>query len=406
MPPKTTPTASASSQRQPQRQPQSPTTTSTPTNNTTTTTTTTTTNTPDLDPSTLCAFENAAAGHDGVLSDPSGLLVIKPCTAAEIGFYEDAVARHEELAMYMPTFMGTLRLNGNTVPQAIPTPTPTPTPTTPNPTILRGKKLNTDTSIVLENVASGFLRPNVMDVKLGSRLWDDDAPMEKRERLDKVARETTSGSLGFRVAGMRVWVGEGEDEVDPSHTHLDHATGYKTYNKLYGRSFSADNILAAFRDYLRLPPPPSSSHQQESGTSKLAPTIPRRRATHALECLDHLIADVDAIRQALEEEESRMYSASLLFVCEGDVEGYESAAESRSEQLGNRNQLVDDASDDSSTAPPKIALVRLIDFAHARWTPGEGRDENTLMGVREVERCLWGVREEVLGLLRHEVGGR
>ena len=69
-----------------------------------------------------------------------------------------------------------------------------------------GKKLETGVAVVLENITAGFTHPNIMDVKLGARLWADDAPASKRRKLDEVSKETTSGSLGFRIAGMKMWI--------------------------------------------------------------------------------------------------------------------------------------------------------------------------------------------------------
>src|SRR5947207_2234938 len=52
---------------------------------------------------------------------------------------------------------------------------------TPSPTLdpllrIKGKPLATDTSVVLAAVTDGFSRPNILDLKLGSRLWANDAP--------------------------------------------------------------------------------------------------------------------------------------------------------------------------------------------------------------------------------------
>ena len=63
--------------------------------------------TPNIDLATLKAFENTASGHDGVMSDPSGALLIKPCTKAEIDFYETTLAEHPDFGELMPTFVGT-----------------------------------------------------------------------------------------------------------------------------------------------------------------------------------------------------------------------------------------------------------------------------------------------------------
>jgi 1D-myo-inositol-tetrakisphosphate 5-kinase/inositol-polyphosphate multikinase len=80
-----------------------------------------------FDASKLQSFGNAAAGQyvsmhshippasfpstiqiadfytsDGVLSDESGAVVVKPCTAAEISFYESVSASHPDLAPHLP----------------------------------------------------------------------------------------------------------------------------------------------------------------------------------------------------------------------------------------------------------------------------------------------------------------
>jgi 1D-myo-inositol-tetrakisphosphate 5-kinase/inositol-polyphosphate multikinase len=44
-----------------------------------------------------------------------------------------------------------------------------------------------------------------MDVKIGRRLYDDDATPEKTERMMRKSANSTSGTLGFRISGMRVF---------------------------------------------------------------------------------------------------------------------------------------------------------------------------------------------------------
>ena len=99
-----------------------------------------------------------------------------------------------------------------------------------------------------------------------------------------------------------------------------------------------------------------------------------------------------------------MYSASLLFVYEGDGKALEADFAREKELLElpahvdglAEEQTVDIAdaeleeSDLEDEAPrlPKIEAVKVIDFAHAAWTPGQGRDENMLHGIRNVVRIL------------------
>lgn len=283
-----------------------------------------------------------------------------------------------------------------------------------------GGKISTNCALVMENVAGGYKQPNILDVKLGARLWADDAPPAKRAKLDRVAGETTSKSLGFRVAGMRIWQGadaQGDNDVD-----LD---GYKSYDKDYGRSLAPENIVEAFEDYLCI-----------------ARGIRPLRNTRKL--IRRFIEDLQGMQHVLENEESRMYSASLLFVYEGDPAILQEAftteekmldsMEAESKSLPDRDGVpkVDgdrpngngtscngtssgtngtaapmhgnkvNASDSADTAStladadtpepemplPHIQAVKLIDFAHAAWTPGQGPDENLLHGIRNVIKTL------------------
>ncbi|KAI9770528.1 MAG: hypothetical protein M1840_003118 [Geoglossum simile] len=335
-----------------------------------------------LSESDLVAFGDAAAGHDGVLSDASGSVVVKPCTTAEVAFYESAPS-HPQFAVYMPTYMGTLKISSaasadeaaagleasaiassQSIASAAALGTASSlAPNDPGP--MKGKKLETGLSIVLENIASPFKKPNILDVKLGAQLWDDSASPQKRERLDKVAAETTSKSLGFRIAGMKVWQGEGKRN-DP----LVDATGYRVYDKLYGRKFSADMVIEGFREFLFVP---TAGVDEDLG-----------RAITSL-----FLKQVEGIQKALEAQESRMYSASILFVYEGDAEALKKALEADASRApssvpADRDGQSDDEGEDKS----KAYAVKLIDFAHATWTPGQGPDENALQGVRSTAKIL------------------
>ena len=363
---------------------------------------------------------------EGVLSDPSGSLVIKPCTPIEVSFYESALSEHPRFAAFMPTFMGTLTLSGQSHQQepegkgqgkpmnldavkvapklkagmamaGVHRPVKSSELPLENAGPLHGARLETDLAIVLENAAWGFTRPNVLDVKLGSQLWDSSASLSKRARLDKVASETTSSSLGFRIAGMKVW--QDGAVPDPETTGEDR---YKVYDKMYGRKFTADDVIEGFKDFFAV-------KGASSDGDELSRVMARR-----------LGDEVSKIRSVLEAEESRMYSASVLFVYEGDgavlkeqLEQERQRAEEQ-EQARSRTQNTrktdedhsrnpeddkaradeeeqddnDDDDEDEDEPRRKIHHVKLIDFAHAKWTPGQGPDENALKGVRNVERIL------------------
>ncbi|KAI9045240.1 inositol polyphosphate multikinase [Aspergillus affinis] len=406
---------------------------------------------------------------DGVRCTPSGFLIAKPCTPEEVAFYESS-ALHPTFRDFMPTFMGTLSSTDQQHPLALAasqqggavmlpgsdsssttnTPATTEPSTAPSATPSHaasdpteqgnswvpsgGKKLDTGLSIVLENVASGFVRPNVLDVKLGARLWADDAPPAKRTKLDAVSKETTSSSLGFRIAGMKVWTGvNGEtdagsktDPYDVRHEGSEGAKGeiiekdgYKRYDKWYGRSFSQENVKEGFESFLA---------GAKAGPIDRSKFLAKRLAD-----------ELRRVQQVIEAEESRMYSSSVLIVYEGDPTAMENALEeekkaqerapeeSESEDEEFELELQEDESyqvvdlptgpggapqqvnainisidpetaqlgdlgeDEDEEDPPKVHDLRLIDFAHASWTPGQGPDENVLKGIRNLIKGFNGL---------------
>ena len=324
---------------------------------------------------------------EGVLSDLAGEVVVKPCLQAEIDFYESTAA-YPDFKYYLPDYYG--KLNLSLSPSAATNQHVDSLASTDNPQIAsslstdgqptvashqawapsNGGALNTDDAIALENVAGGFEKPNILDVKLGARLWADDAPLAKRQKLEKAAAETTSLPLGFRIAGMKTWQGISVNEHDA--LSLD---GYRIYDKAYGRSLNVETIRQGFEDYFIV---------ERAGITKHL----------AHEIIQRFLKDLRGLQNVVKNQESRIYSASLLFVYEGDGKALqeslnkEKILESEAARTPEAIGAEDDESDDEELQVPKVQAIKLIDFAHAKWTPGEGPDENLLHGVRNVIRIL------------------
>jgi 1D-myo-inositol-tetrakisphosphate 5-kinase/inositol-polyphosphate multikinase len=83
-------------------------------------------------------------------------------------------------------------------------------------------------------------------------------------------------------------------------------------------------------------------------------------------------------------------------VYEGDVETFDAAKKILENTPPNSNDVEDrdendndeEDDEDEEYELPKLATVKLIDFAHAKWTPGQGPDENVLQGVRSTVKIL------------------
>jgi inositol-polyphosphate multikinase len=363
------------------------------------------------------------------MCDADGTLFIKPCTQQELDFYNSATADYPDFADLMPGFVGSLLLNDKadlaSVEKSLPgldsetreelakavqahvaeeASEPEPAPKAPVPAHKdnngtwvpnKANKIKTDLSVVLENASHGFHRPNILDAKLGKRLWADDAPQAKKTRFDRISAETTHGTQGFRIAGMRAYRGS----LDKAE--LDHED-YRIYDKDYGRKTVNDaNVVDAFRSFVFNPAAGITKDLGRAVASAFA-------------------RELRGVEEVIAAHESRMYSSSLLFVFEGDGERLreavdannaaadelESAAAPPVKANGRASSRVDsgialmdgdnpddddlddsDADSDEDGLPP-IFQLKLIDFAHAEWTPGQGPDENALMGVRSLIRIF------------------
>lgn len=336
-----------------------------------------------------------------------GELFIKPCTQSEIDFYHSANQRFPEFGDLMPLFLGSLLLTDpaeveideavagviseagdiQIVKDQLAAVVAEQVAQKPKDEITwipsKGNKIKTDTAVVLENASFGFTRPNILDVKLGVRLWADDAPQQKKERFEKISAETTHKDLGFRIAGMRVFRGsEDSSELDDEE--------YKIYDKDYGRTtVKTENIVTEFRKFIF------------NKTAGVDETLGKAVCVAFLR-------DLKRVEEVLSKHESRMYSSSLLFTFEGDGKALRTAieennafidAEARIGQAARTTKRVDsgialdddeevDEDSDIESSLPMIYALKLIDFAHANWTPGQGPDENTLVGVRSLIRIF------------------
>ncbi|PHH51230.1 Inositol polyphosphate multikinase [Ceratocystis fimbriata CBS 114723] len=285
-----------------------------------------------------------------------------------------------------------------------------------------GKRIKTDTALVLENASYGFHHPNILDCKLGTRLWADDAPLEKRRRFEKIAATTTHQNFGFRIAGMRAWHGS----TDPADLDSD---GYMVYDRNYGRDHVTDDTLAATIRRFVFNPSAGITHE-------LA------RAICAV-----FAHELEMVYEELNKHCFRIYSGSLLFIFEGDgkelerrIEAHNNAVDRYEQHMDNGNQDLiqalerqkstaaallngdlgsmatlqvgrigdsdsnednsgeedgdSDGSDDDGQADRTHSL-RLIDFAHASFVSSDqGPDQGLLLGVESLIKLFRDMAQE------------
>ncbi|KAK9054620.1 hypothetical protein SSX86_025699 [Deinandra increscens subsp. villosa] len=90
--------------------------------------------------------------------------------------------------------------------------------------------------IVLQDLTSGSVNPSVMDIKIGSRTWAPEASEAYIAKCLKKDRETTSTSLGFRLSGLQVYIG---DEL-----------GFYKPDRDYMRKISPDDVKLLLRNFV------------------------------------------------------------------------------------------------------------------------------------------------------------
>ncbi|GAA5854866.1 hypothetical protein JCM9279_005543 [Rhodotorula babjevae] len=396
------------------------------------------------------AFAHQVGGHaNTILASPlSASTLIKPSSPRELAFYQHLAPSLDPhlVGEWTPAFYGTLKLAGKLAPEGGVAPLDTPgdePPADVEPEML-----------VLENLTYRFVRPNVLDIKLGTQLFDEDAPPDKQERMRQAARASTSAEAGVRLTGFQVW---------------DAATrAYVQTPKPFGRALAVDELplgVARFfyppwsapsRAELAAAASPSSSAASPSSSSTAAPTstapstapppppapsppapsppapapapLPLALLLPVLRTLVRRLDDLVHVWSALP---LRMRGGSLLVVVEGDPDALEQALvraqedaaraaaarrgrEGEGEGLGEEEGVGQDDDDDSDadsvstatsngTAAPHTLQafdVRVIDFAHTRalLAHESGPDEGVLKGLRTVRALV----DELVGRLRDE----
>ncbi|KAI1170646.1 SAICAR synthase-like protein [Nemania sp. FL0916] len=391
----------------------------------------------------LVNYKHAVAGHDGTMCDAGGELFVKPCTHAEVEFYESAKF-HPDFAELMPVYCGSLALLNTTTAASIHQQLPglieqaeiskglkdelkshlaPSVATTKEPLAAdapsnegsgaenkgqdpRTRPIKTDRAIALLNASYGFKKPNIMDTKMGQQLWSKHASQEKRERFDKISESTTHKNFGFRIAGMQVYGGIHPTYPTPDGTEQPctnvtgpNEEGFMMYNKFFGRDNVNDsNLVESLKLFI--------FNEAAGIDEELGKFVAGLFAN-----------DLRRVEEVLQKEESRMYSSSLLFVFEGDGSALRAAIEEAKaeeaeidyseaelatgidmgeEELKFVPETVvingemeegsgdDDDEFDEMSSFPHIYALKMIDFAHAEWTPGLGPDEAVLLGVRSL----------------------
>lgn len=135
--------------------------------------------------------------------------------------------------------------------------------------------------IILEDLTYRMEEPCILDVKIGRRLYDDDATPEKSERMRRKAASSTSSSLGFRISGMR--------SLDPLDGHV------VIRLKRCVRGISTDEL-----------------------TPMMSAFFSRLEREDAYWLVDQFIEQLRRIEEAVRETQSYLYASSILFLYDSE----------------------------------------------------------------------------------------
>ncbi|KAL4066136.1 hypothetical protein V8B97DRAFT_2068385 [Scleroderma yunnanense] len=362
------------------------------------------------------ALAAQVGGHSGVQTTEDGSLLLKPALPREVAFYQlvrdgtnpdidgslvTGTSGLSVLLPWIPKFIGLLSLEGR-----LEEPDVAVEGLAPKIVPANGTYAPTQT-LVLENLTYGFVKPCILDVKLGTILYDEDASPEKKERMIRTAERTTSLTTGIRLTGFQVYA---NDHPDPIVTP-----------KAYGKSIKPEHLPEGIARFF--PVHPSSTSTSSASESATAPTTiqPGMPRAILLVLLAHLVSGLERLRAALAEAEVRIVGGSVLILYEGDWARAEEAARTLQDPTsvcdsvgigpGEDSSLVEDEDDeeveveidesgqvifdtatdidsDEEKPPPRLATLSLIDFAHTRLAPGQGPDTGVLLGIDTLVRLV------------------
>ncbi|ESP00626.1 hypothetical protein LOTGIDRAFT_112151 [Lottia gigantea] len=214
--------------------------------------------------------------------------------------------------------------------------------------------------ILLENVASHFKQPCVLDLKMGTRQHGDDASEKKQREHTAKCLSSTSSKLGVRVCGMQVY------QVDTET--------YISQDKYFGRSLDVDGFHDSIQQFLH------NGHRVR------------------LDLIQDIIAKLTKLKKVLKDQDSfRFYSCSLLIMYDGIESGTKIFNNNSGTYFNSAQNHKQSQSSNGSV------VVKIIDFAHTTHRGFkddekhyEGPDKGFILGLGNLIKAFHSVEEKCL----------
>eukprot|EP00465_Bigelowiella_longifila_P011948 CAMPEP_0185255870 /NCGR_PEP_ID=MMETSP1359-20130426/4934_1 /TAXON_ID=552665 /ORGANISM="Bigelowiella longifila, Strain CCMP242" /LENGTH=399 /DNA_ID=CAMNT_0027840069 /DNA_START=146 /DNA_END=1345 /DNA_ORIENTATION=- len=300
----------------------------------------------------LAFYRHQVAGHYPIFWKKGE--VCKSIQKNELEFYKHIQAKIPELVPFVPKYLGVVDMEYGELP---PTPTdsnsrkfefsPQANTTEFNHFNSWGlrchqkkkqalKRRSVIKYIRLEDLTLPFSRPNILDLKIGTRVHGvNDDPEKVRRKMRKSAL-TTSKSLGLRLCGMQVY-----NSIDD---------GYKFHDKFFGRDLDNGGFEKCIKEFF----------SSQDGKLRIG-------------VMESLIQRIEMLLKVVAEQKSfQFFSSSLLFICEGCL-------------ASDQKRLHGNVKNDNY----QRVDLRFIDFAQAaRDTERKGVDDGFLLGLRNIVKIM------------------
>lgn len=229
----------------------------------------------------------------------------------------------------------------------------------------------TQKCILLENVASKFRKPCILDLKMGTRIHGDYDDRDKRLRHQMKSAATTTKKLGIRLCGMQVY---------DARTNSFHCR-----DKYFGRTLDRSALKSALCRFF---------HGSTTTTTSASGSDV---SSAAGEMISTVIERLRVIRDSLNRLGSyRFYSSSLLIIYDGDVSSKTGGDDSGGGVAASSSQ--DQQRRHQSLPPPpphrNKVDIRMVDFAKStnRYLDGsvvhEGPDLGYIFGLTNLITLL------------------
>eukprot|EP00271_Cylindrocystis_brebissonii_P007229 TRINITY_DN20520_c3_g1_i1.p1 TRINITY_DN20520_c3_g1~~TRINITY_DN20520_c3_g1_i1.p1 ORF type:complete len:317 (-),score=53.48 TRINITY_DN20520_c3_g1_i1:261-1211(-) len=225
---------------------------------------------------------------------------------------------------------------------------------------------------IMEDLTSGYSQPCITDIKMGRRTWGPDADAAYIAKCTEKDTSSTSASLGFRIAGMRV-----------SHAPSDNSSPDTTWSpdrQWFKTLLTKADVEDALRRFTSLHPlefKGKSFNASESASGSCAAEVYGGDGG----VLEQL-ADLKKWFQA--QTSYHFYATSILIIYEGDTR----KVPSTEEQSEDKSSAVPTSA--TSNQSGRRVKIKLIDFAHV--VPGNGKiDERLIEAIDALVEILKGL---------------